>query len=492
MRPFRTQILFLFAALVIPPASARAQYDLHLHVPERSFSTLGLPLATGRVNGLATDGANRVWVATPNGISALAPAAGANPAQPGTLFGRATFFPFRQTDGLLSDTATAVTFAQIGNDEYFFAGFTTGLQYGRVLSTSGLSLPQDATLFQGQDDAQHVNDLASAGTDRVWVATNDGLREWDVSGQAPQETTDSPYSDGDVVSAVAVPLGSPTTAAFLAGGQVRLVDSGGTPTALQLPGGILALVDLGFDDAGDLWVLGETNTQVRVWRYAAGALATPSSATPEVFSLPSPVDPGDVRALAFDTVEGAVWVAAGGEGAWFALWDGAVLSDWEQAVDGNGNPVPSLTKTTLEVFADPAGNIWFGTDKGVEALVARFLSIDNTRYLGFGTTTRVIVLDVAAAGSGGIEITVNGEPREVPESENPGVFSRTLRFSETAGPDAIQVSSTAEDTPIEFRYQYDPADANRALVARASWANIEDFEDDLWIGGPCFLGVLGR
>ncbi|GAB4258871.1 hypothetical protein [Deferrisoma sp.] len=490
MRPFRAPIFFLFAALMIPPAGARAQYDLHLHVPERSFSTLGLPLATAGVNGFAADGANRMWVATPSGITALAPAAGADPAQPATLFGRATFFPFRQTDGLLSDTATAVAFAQIGNDEYFFAGFTMGLQYGRVLSTSGLSLPQDATLFQGQDDAQRVNDLASAGTQRVWVATNAGLREWDVSGQAPQETADSPYSDGDAVSAVAVPPGSPTTAAYLAGGQVRLVDSGGTPTALQLPGGISALVDLAFDGDGNLWILGETNNQVLVWSYGAASLVDPPTATPGVTSaLPDSVDPGESRALAFDAVEGAVWVAAGGEGAWFALWDGAVLSDWEQAADGNGTPVPSLTKTTLEVFADPAGNIWFGTDKGVEALVARFLSIDNTRYLGFGTTARVIVLDVAAAGSGAIQVQVNGEDKEVPETENPGVFSRTLRFSETAGPDAIQVSSTAEDTPIEFRYEYD---ANRALVARASWANIEDFQDDLWIGGPCFLEVLGR
>ncbi|RMG94374.1 MAG: hypothetical protein D6708_04240, partial [Candidatus Dadabacteria bacterium] len=386
-----------------------------------------------------------------------------------------------------------VTFAQIGNDEYFFAGFTTGLQYGRVLSTSGLSLPQDAILLQGQEDAQHVNDLASAGTQRVWVATNAGLREWDVSGEAPQETTDSPYSEGDAVAAVAVPPGSPTTAAYLAGGDVRIVDSGGTPTDLQMPAGITTLVDLAFDGDGNLWALGETNNQVLVWSYGADALADAPTATPGVTSaLPDSVDPGDALALAFDAVEGAVWVAAGTEGAWFALWDGASLSEWAQAVDGNGAPVPSLTKTTLEVFADPAGNVWFGTDGGVEALVARFLSIDSTRYLGFGAAARVTVLDVGAAGSGAIEITVNGEPREIPETENPGVFSRTLRFAETAGPDAIQVSSTAEDTPIEFRYQYDPADANRVLTATASWANIEDFEDDLWIGGPCFLEVLGR
>ncbi|GAB6062503.1 hypothetical protein [Deferrisoma palaeochoriense] len=482
MRPFRAPIFFLFAALMIPPAGARAQYDLHLHVPEKSFSTLGLPLATGRVNGLAADGANRVWVSTPNGISALAPAAGANPAQPATLFGRATFFPFRQTDGLLSDTATAVTFAQIGNDEYFFAGFTTGLQYGRVLSTSGLSLPQDATLFQGQDDAQHVNDLASAGTQRVWVATNAGLREWDVSGQAPQETTDSPYSDGDTVAAVAVAPGSPTTAAYLAGGQVLLVDSGGSPVALDTPGATGDLIDLLYDDQGNLWVLGED----KVWQYAASNLTDPQSAAP---SFETAVPDGLVpHALGFDAVEQALWLAAGTDGAWFAVWDGTSLSEWAQVLDG-GTPVPSSTKNTFQVFADPAGNIWFGTDGGVEALVARFLSIDSTRYLGFGTTARVIVLDVAAAGSGAIQVQVNGEDKEVPETENPGVFSRTLRFSETAGPDAIQVSSTAEDTPIEFRYEYD---ANRALVARASWANIEDFEDDLWIGGPCFLEVLGR
>ncbi len=487
--------LFRFAA---PAAAATflwtaalAQYGGHIHVPEIGFSKLALPLTTSRVNALAGDGANRIWVATPEGVSALAAATGADPEQPDSLFERATFFPFRQDDGLLADNVSAVTFAVMGNEEHFFLGFPTGLQYGRVLSTTGLSLPADSALFQGETSAERVNDLA-AGSGVVWVATGGGLREWGLGSQSPQESTSSPYAEGRPVVAVAGLPDTPKVAAYATQTGVYLVESGGTPVALELPAGVQEIVDLIFDDNGNLWALGETNTQVVVWRYNTAALEEPQEAVPDFSSfLPDGVDPGDAQNLAVDPVQGAVWVAAGAQGAWFATTGGGGLSDWMQPTAG-GQAVPPPSREVWCVFADPAGNVWFGTDRGVEALVARFLSIDSTRYLGYGTTVRVTVLDVAAAGSGAIEVEVNGASKEIPETENPGVFARTLRFSETGGPDAIQVASTSEDTPITFRYAYDPDHADRVLTATATWAHIEDFEDDFWIGGPCFIDTLVR
>ncbi len=482
----------LVAAVPLAGAVALAQYEDHLYVPEIRFTELALPLSTERVNALASDGANRIWVATPEGVSALAAAPGADPERPESLFERATFFPFRQDDGLLSDTVSAVAFAVLRNDEHFFLGFPTGLQYGRVLSTTGLSLPADTALLRGETSAERVNDLASAGSGVVWAATDGGLREWDLGGQSPLETTPSPYMEGHAVRAVAARPDAPEGAACATESRVYLVESGGTPVDLDLPAGVEEIVDLSFDDNGNLWVLGETNNQVRVWRYDAGALEEPQAATPALASsLPDEIDPGEAKNLSVDPVQEAVWVAAGGEGAWFATVDDTGLSDWTQAT-AQGQVVPPAARTVWRVFADPAGNVWFGTDEGVEALVARFLSLDSTRYLGFGTTARITVLDVAAAGRGAIQVEVNGEPKEIPETDNPGVFSQTLRFSETGGPDAIRVASTPEDTPVTFRYAYDPERADRVLTATVTWAHIEDFEDDFWIGGPCFLDTLVR
>ncbi len=493
------RFLGLVAAAPFVWTAAFGQYDEHLHVPAIGFSELGLPLATARVNALATDGANRIWVATPEGVSALAPAPGADPERPESLFRRATFFPFREKDGLLADPVSDVAFAALGNDEHFFLGFASGLQYGRVLSTVGLSLPQNSVLLQGDSGAEHVNALAAGRTGPVWVATNSGLREWELQGASPGETPDSPYLEGSSVAAVAVRPDDPATAAAAVGDRVYLVVSGETPLALTSPGGVSGVKDLAYDGGSNLWVLGHTNTRVVVWRYAADDLGgggpgeeevDPRSAVP-AGPWPLPEGVKEAGSLALDDVQGTVWVAAGSDGAWFAARQDGGLSEWQQVSDGTQN-VPAPDRVVHRVFADPAGNVWFGTDQGVEGLVARFLSIDNTRYLGYGTTARITVLDVAAAGSGSVQVEVNGQVRAIPETGHPGVFSGVLRFSEDDGPDAIQIASTAEDTPVTFRYAYDPDNPERALTATATWAHIEDFEDDLWIGGPCFVDTLVR
>ena len=492
------RIFALVAAALFACSAAFAEYQDHVRV-RKTFSEMDLLSDAGRVNALASDGANRIWVATPNGVSALAAATGADPERPDSLFDRAKFFPLRQDDGLLSDTVYAVGFAALGNDEHFFLGFDKGLQYGRVLSTVGLSLPPGSRLLEGDTSAHQVNDLA-AGSGTLWVATNAGLREWDLGGQGPQESTSSPYSEDSAVRAVAVAPGNPDVAVYATQARVYLVESGGTPQDLDVPGGVTGIVDLAFDAESNLWVLGETATAVTVWRYAANAVLgqagpgeeEPPPRSPEgPWPLPDQVQAEDARGLAWDPVQGAVWIAAGERGAWFATWGGEALSAWDRVRDDTGSPIPAANRTVYTVYADPAGNVWFGTDKGVEALVARFLSLDNTRYLGFGTPARVIVLDVARSGEEAVTITINGSEREL-KSSAPGVFTGSFVFSEEDAPGTAPVQSTPVDTVVEFRYAYDPDDPGRVLTATATWAHIEDFEDDLWIGGPCFVEALIR
>ena len=493
---FRT--LALAAALTLGLAGApSARYENHVAVPTRSFPFLGLPSATGAVNALRADGTGRVWVATPSGVSALAPAIGADPGAPETLLRRAPFFPFRQADGLIADDVSAVTFARTGGEDHFFLGFADphagGLQYGRVISSSGLSLPLDSRLMEGETDREQVNDLASAGSERVWVATGDGLLEWDVSGEAPAASPEDAYSEGEAVVAVAVASGRPDTAAYATGTDLYLVSSGGTPASPGLPERVRRIVDLAFDAEGNLWALGETNTGVVVWAYRAGDLAeSPGSAVPALADEALPLDPGTPTGIAVDDVKAAVWVvadqAALPESAYHQGFSPETLelSGGWQARDTEGQALTA-------VYADPAGNIWIGSDGGVEALILRILSVDNSRYVGFGTPATVTVIDVENAGAGQVEVRINGTPHEVPEVEGtPGVFTRSFVFSEEGGEGAIQVTSSAADVPITFEYHYDPEDDRRVLTATASWANVKPFEDDLWIGGPCFVRTLLR
>ncbi len=474
-----------------------AQYENHVVVPTRSFAFMGLPSATGAVNALRADATGRVWVATPSGVSALAPAVGADPGAPETLLRRAPFFPFRQTDGLIADHVSAVTFAQTGGEDHFFLGFADphagGLQYGRVISSSGLSLPLDSRLLEGETDREQVMDLASSGTERVWVATGDGLLEWDVSGEAPAASPENTYSEGEAVVAVAVATGRPGTAAYATDSDLYLVSSGGTPATPGLPERVRRIVDLEFDADGNLWALGETNTGVIVWAYRAADLAeSPGSAVPALADETLPLDPGTPTGIAVDNVKAAVWVVADqttlAESAFHQSFSPETLE-----LSGGWQARATEGRALTAVYADPAGNIWIGSDEGVEALILRILSVDNSRYVGFGTPAVVTVIDVENAGAGQVEVRINGTPHDVPEVEGtPGVFTRSFVFSEEGGEDAIQVTSSASDVPITFEYPYDPEDDRRVLTATASWANVKPFEDDLWIGGPCFVRTLLR
>ncbi len=488
-------------AVAVSAQAAPPPYDQHIEIPRWSFSALALPPATGRVNALASDQINRVWAATPEGLTALQSAPGGSVADPASLLRRSPFFPLDATDGLVSSNTTGVAFAPVGGDEQFFAGFRLppGFQYGRVLGTSGLSLPNDSDLYASEGaEPVAVEDLSSAGADRVWTATGGGLWEWNTEGEGPvlEEIHTIPLYPDALVFRVAVPPDDPLSAAFAtagtgAGGRDELwtVTSGDPAVTgpLSLPAGLNTIRDLAFDADGRLWVLGgnvsgSTLTNATVWKYDDLA------ASPDAYPFSGPGSTYALRAIAVDDELGVVWVATS-SGAWFQEKDatGGLPGSW---TDGE---LPTADRNVYAVYADPAGNLWFGTDQGVNGLLARLLSLDNSKYIGYGTAMSVQVVDLAAAGAGSIQVEVQGTPRDVPET-SPGVFARSFRFAEDAGGDdgLVEVSSSATSVEIAAEYGYDPADATKKLSAIASWSNEQPFEDDFWLGGPCFFDLLAR
>jgi hypothetical protein len=95
-----------------------------------------------------------------------------------------------------------------------------------------------------------------------------------------------------------------------------------------------------------------------------------------------------------------------------------------------------------------------------------------------------------------VEATVGGETKPLTATEDGDTGQFTFRFTislSTDSDDTFLVGSTAEAVPIVVVYPFIDADGNeQTLVATASWANIVDFQDDLFINGPCFLDTLSR
>lgn len=466
----RRAAAFLTAVVLATPSLAAAQRTLSL-----SFSTLGLGIAT-RVNDLAGDGANRVWVATDEGVTAVL---GEN---------RAPFFPFRQRDGLLSDSVRAVAFGKVGNDENFFLGFPTGIQHGRVVGTSGLQLGGD--LKTGNNDRDSINGLASDGTTVVWAATAGGLVGWNITGQSPRQ--------GDVLlpgaSVSHVAAGPTGVVAFSSGGTVFLVPN--AQTAFATVAGTVR--DLTFDADGNLWASTSNNAIIRFQAGPDRALLSPAVRLDlPRFDVSGFRSPGP---LAVDALEGTPWLAAVDtrtarpEGNTYFL---AADNTWQQ------DQGEALFASTSALLADAAGNLWFGTDRGVRARIVRFLVLDQSRYLGEGARATLLLEDLSFAGNGGapdqasVTVTAGGAPKTLQATEqegDAGKFSFSFGFSLASdAPDVFLVTSTADGVPIEVAYDFTGTDGVvRTLTATGSWANVEPFEDDLWLGGPCFLRALGR
>ncbi len=471
---FHTGLLMTVALLVSAPPAARAQRILDL-----TFSTLGLGGVATRVNEIAADQTNRVWVATDGGVSAII----GDQRDPN--------FSVRAPT-LLSNLVLAVTFGNVAGEENFFLGYPEGMQHGRVTSTTGFQIR--GTLLTGDPDLDFVNELASDGATTVWAATRGGLVAWDLTtGQTP--TFDDPaFLPGSLVSHVAVaPWGD---AVCSVGQELFVVQRGGprSPVRFALLGG--SIRSLAFDQAGNLWLTTESNPQAVV-RFDVNGTADGLVNTPVPFqfgiSNRSPAD------IAVDLFTDEVWVTTvqsnalttSREGPYSQLPDGLL----NLAPDGWNLDTQLQRDPTFVVYTDPSGNVWTGTDQGVRARIVRLLTLDQSTYLGEGAVATAVLEDLPEFGDNGVpgetatvSATVGGASQDLQATEegDTGRFTFTFGLATVGsvpGPDGVAVS-------VEYAF-VDAQGIDRALTALARWANIVDFKDEV-ILGVCFLEALGR
>jgi len=492
---------FLVAVCVagaVAPRAGRCERSVFL-----SFSTLKLGNAS-RVHAIGVDGANRVWFAADTGVAALV----------GDRL--APFFPLnKNSDGLLDDAARAVAFGALEEGENFFLGFngpsegTRGIQYGRVLSETGLSPKPPSSLDTG---GMGVLDLASDGS-TLWSATTSGVRSWALGGGAPQPNT-TIYQENDEITRLALaPWAGDPALVFFDSQDARLyLVRSDDPSATRLVDPNLStLGGMAFSRlTGDLWVVGTPSSGTAdLLRYPAQPLqgSDPGGSQPDGFSFPVN---RTLRDVAVDPFDGTVWVATD-QGAYFQTPgpDGSLQGSecLETELPGRGcwaQEKSSRFDRVDRITVDPSGNVWMGTDEGVRGILVRLLTISATRFVGEDARAVVTLEDLPGFEGNGIpdevttiEVTVGSTARqlEVTEDGDTGRFTLTFGFTlgESTSDTVFPVQSTADGVPVAVSYTFtDALGVERTLAVSASWANIEDFEDDLWIGGPCFLGVLGR
>lgn len=501
------------AATLAAPLPALAQRFVSL-----SYSQLGLGIAT-RVTDLGLDTLGRTWVTTNEGVTAV---------ENGDS--RATFFPFRANDGLLNNEVRAVTFGKVGSSdaESFFLGFSSGIQWGRILN--GIDLGDDLVVGTPTDARNSVNELAAdrSGTPisptarrRLWAATAGGLVAWDIGGQAPGANPDSVLTAVAPITHVVAspPAWGEDLAAVASSGRdlylVRAQDS--NPSSFfTTTGAGNTVADLTFDGDGNLWLLTTGRDVIRF--DVAFDTAPPNQGS---FLQPNPFRFDNAlrtaNSLAVDSFTGTVWLGTD-LGAYFQTpLTGNLASRVCGAADTPGigcwalDSTPNFTQADRvdEVLADASGNTWFGTSRGLKGRVFRLLSLDQDTYLGPGATAVVSLEDLLTFAGNGIP----GEPIPDPaagetpvprititvrtvtqtltgeELDDTGRFTFTVPLA-NIGP----LPASGEKVPVSVSYTFRDANlANRTLPPRtAIWANIAPFEDDAWIGGPCFLEALGR
>lgn len=480
----------LLAGLVGAVILAAPHFALAQRAVSLSFAQLGLGTIPSRVPALAADRTNQVWVATDQGASGVQGDA------------RAPFFPFRAGDGLLSNDVRALTFGQVGTDENFFLGFPNGIQHGRLISTSGLQLTGSLLAGPAQDSRNLVNALASDGARTVWAATAGGLVEWDISGQSPTLGTTFLPGAGALTRVAVAPWPGDRAAVASAGRELFLVRTTSNPATTSFFTAAAPVADIAFDPAGNLWALSERRDVIRFNAAIDRASGQGSFPTRSDFAIG--VSPRATRALAVDPFTGTVWVGTD-LGAYFQTpLEGTLGSRVCGGGDEPGVGCWALDTTANftqaervdRVFADPSGNTWFGTNRGLRGRIVRLLSLDSSTYLGGGAQAVISLEDLPGfAGNGradtaAVAVAVGTASTTVEATEaddDSGRFTFTVALAEVAdvpGSDGVEVR-------VEYAF-LDPDQMERTLVARARWANIVSFEDDLWIGGLCFLEALRR
>ncbi len=474
-----------FAALagLWSPAAAQRAVDI-------SFSQLGLQ--NGVVTDLLADSANRLWVASNQGVSAIAGG------------GKANGFPITTTtlNKLLANQVGSLAFGVLGNGENSFFGYPgtppLGIQYGRI-DANDLENTITAT---GDPNLNIINALSSDRTDNLWSGTAVGLVRWALGGDRPlqRETflTNAPAPGVLRVAATPDAWGDDRAVVAATTSSLFLVRSTSptNPIAFSNPGDFSGnVVDLTFDTDGNLWVLSSGRNVVR-YNVAFDATSGQGSfPTLSRFDFNQPLR--SVRSIAVDPFESRVWIATD---------NGA----WSQVVDALGNLTPDgwVQQTTTQgeavsvVYVDASGNAWFGTNSSsnvtrVRGLIVRFLGLNSTRYLGANASATVTLEDLRFGG----EPQPNGIPNEqATVTATVGGASQDLiavesgdsgRFGVTFALSSVGAVPGSEGTDVQVEYVFfDANQVERSLTASATWANIAKFEDDLFINGPCFLRTL--
>jgi hypothetical protein len=359
------------AALLATAAPATAQRDVFL-----SYTSLGLGLST-RTNAIDSDSANRVWFATNTGVAAVI-GEGVNISLNQNDFEGATAFVIDVTFGILED------------GENFFFGFANRIEFGRVLEDGRISYNAASPLAIPEG----LRSLASDGDTSLWVATNEGLLEFRLGGGVP-ELQNQVFLEDDPVDPVEVapwvqgtvddPIPDPTAVFFSETEDRLFLARSGDQLATRLQNPNLSLV-AGFDfepdalldlEDGDLWVAGTRGQQSQVLvRYSGEGLkgATPGDVLPVSFSFN--VANRTLNDIAVDPFTDTLWVATD-RGPYFQTPDdqGNIGTDdcTGQADSCVGWRLASESSATADfidtVFADPSGNIWFGTNRGASGFI---------------------------------------------------------------------------------------------------------------------------
>ncbi|MBI5015801.1 MAG: hypothetical protein HZB55_09970 [Deltaproteobacteria bacterium] len=488
----------------VVPSQAYADYLRN----SLSFSELKLGLAN-RVNSLRADGVNRVWATTDKGVAAI------------QVDALARFFPLTKvSDGLTGDDVAAAAFGRLDKKPNFFLGYGTqgasGIQYGRVLSETGLQPKPPNVLIRSESGdpvgLNVINELASKGAkgDTLWAATQGGLVPRTLGGLVPVD--EDLLLKGSVVSHVAAdPWSSgPAFTVYASGGDLFVLPSKAPESSFDSLGTNYSVVGLAFDANRTLWVAARRGSDsYELYRY-------PYTGNPDHpydrLHRRGPYRLGDslrlIRSIAVDPLSAAgtvVWVGTD-RGAFYQVVDpatGDLVSDGWLAAD------TSVSDTDVKVYVDPSGNLWFGSSFGVRSLVSRLLTMSSDRFVGYGTRAVIDLVDINPNAPGPppdappdtLTVFIVKEDGQVSSAEleltatrQPGsnTYRAEFTFAATTVPgQALGVTSSAQDVVYEVVYPFGPS---RREVPRPSfsWANIVPFEDDLWIGGPCFLNALGR
>lgn len=496
---YRKCIVFCLLWLISGASMAHAQRSVILSFP--ALNILG-----GAVNSIAEDGGGTIWVATDGGVAGIKDETSA------------PFFPLNNiSDGLLAANVQAVAHGTLEDGEFFFLGFSdnsaSGIQYGRMTSNGLSPDPPESLNF-----ISAVRGFATDKTSQLWAATENGVTEWSIGASLADPQEEETYASTlDIIDIEMAPAawddgagGHDAAVVFTDGIDIFMVRSGDADyITVNRPSVRDGIAEMEFDLDGNLWVLeAGTGGSRRFFKIAMADLqTTPLIAVGEMHSFSNPSQLNTTfRAIAINPETNGVWIGTD-NGAYTQIPDaGGLFADegWEVVLLTSGSRVD-------EIHTDPAGNVWIGYQDGIIGLIIRNMEISSTRFIGVDAIAYVTVDDLFFYDNGVsgetlpydrepdgtddfiLSATVGGDTKQLSAQEeaDSGRFTTAFGFSLGASSANVFQVSGSSDVKITVTYSYrDINSVQRTIVRTASWANIVEFEDDLWIGGPCFVDSL--